>query len=170
MKAKYLIILFIVLLIGLSFLAFIWYFNPEIRQAKLYKQETEVLEGRLQEEQERYINDIYGGQTPEETYKMFLEALGNKDIELAIKYFIFDRQELYKQFFLEIKNNNKWEEMMKDLFKYENQIGEMKPNGSYIIRVYSEDNFLIAQVVLRVPLFLENEQQNISNIWKIVEF
>jgi uncharacterized protein YxeA len=170
MKTKYLIILFIILLIGLSFLAFIWYFNPEIRKAKLYKQETERLEERLQEEQERYTSDIYGGQTPEETYKMFLEALSKEDIELAIKYFIFDRQELYKQFFLEIKNNNKWKEMMEDLFKYENQIGEMKPNGSYIIRVYSEDNFLIAQVVLRVPLFLENEQQNISNIWKIVEF
>lgn len=170
MKSKYFIIFFIFLLIGLSILIFVWYFNPDVRQAKFYKQEVEILEKRLQEERERYINDTYGEETPEGTYQMFLGALRNQDIELAIKYFIFDKQELYKQFFLEIKNNNKWEEMMEDLLKPENQTGGMKSNGSYVIRVYDKNNFLIAQVVLRIPSFLENEQKYATNIWKIIEF
>jgi hypothetical protein len=170
MKLKYFIIFSIFFLAGLIVLILIWYFNPEIQQAKFYKQEVETLEKKLQEEQEKYVVDVYGEENPEGTYQMFLEALKNQDIELAVKYFIFDKQELYKQFFIEIKNNNKWEDMMEDLLKPENQIGEMKSNGSYVVRVYNKDNILIAQVVLRIPSFSENEQKYATNIWKIVEF
>jgi hypothetical protein len=170
MKSKYFIKFLILLLAGLSVLVLIWYLSPEIKQANIYKQEAEILKKKIKEEQEKYRTDFYGEENPEDTYRIFLEALKNQDIELAVKYFIFDKQELYKQFFNEIKNNNKWEEMMEDLLKPENQIGEMKSNGSYIIRVYDKDNFLIAQAVLRMPLFSENEQECVNNIWKIVEF
>lgn len=45
---------------------------------------------------EQYRNDIYGGDTPEETWDMFLSALKKRDFDLASKYFVFDKQE--KQF------------------------------------------------------------------------
>jgi hypothetical protein len=59
--------------------------------------------------------------------------------------------------------------MMNDLLNPENQRGEITANGSYVIRVYSEDDYLIAQVALRQPIFSEQEE-GISNIWKITEF
>jgi len=58
-------------------------------------------------EEQRYKNDKYGGKTPEETYAMFLEALKKKDIGLASKYFVLDKQEEYKKALKEIDNNGK---------------------------------------------------------------
>ncbi|PIR06248.1 hypothetical protein COS46_02030 [Candidatus Jorgensenbacteria bacterium CG03_land_8_20_14_0_80_38_39] len=69
---------------------FVWnkYFSP---QAKLERQ--------TQENYQKYLNwqtnyekamkeDTYGGKTPEETLKMFIEALKKEDIGLASKYFV----------------------------------------------------------------------------------
>ena len=36
---------------------------------------------------EQYRNDTYGGDTPEETWAMFLSALEKRDFDLAVKYF-----------------------------------------------------------------------------------
>lgn len=159
-------LIFIVVIGGLLIKS--WYLNPEIQQAKEYKQQVEMFNEKIQEERNRYLNDIYGATTPELTYQMFLEALESKNIDLAIKYFIYDKQELYKDFFLDIKNNDQWEKMMNDLLNPENQRGEITANGSYIIRVYNEDDYLIAQVALRQPIF--SEQEEVSSIWKITEF
>lgn len=165
-KFLFFFLIFIFLISGI--LIRFWYLNPEIQTAKKYKREIEILNEKIQEEKIKYLNDNYGAETPELTYQMFLEALKNKDVNLAIKYFIYDKQELYKSFFLDIKSNNQWENMMEDLLNPENQKGEITSNGSYVIRVYSEDNYLIAQVTLRQPVFTEEEK--INNIWKIIEF
>jgi len=165
-KFLFFFLIFIFLILGI--LIRFWYLNPEIQTAKKYKREIEILNEKIQEEKIKYLNDNYGAETPELTYQMFLEALKNKDVNLAIKYFIYDKQELYKSFFLDIKSNNQWENMMEDLLNPENQKGEITSNGSYVIRVYSEDNYLIAQVTLRQPVFTEEEK--INNIWKIIEF
>jgi len=102
---------------------------------------------------------------------MFLQALKTKNIDLASKYFILDKQEEYKQFFTDIKNNNKWDEMIKDLFNSENQEGEMKENNTYVIRVFNTENYLIAQAVLKMPMNITGtEKDPVSNIWKIIEF
>ena len=37
-----------------------------------------------------FKGDTYGGQTPEETFNMFVEALKNEDVDLAVKYFVMD--------------------------------------------------------------------------------
>lgn len=34
--------------------------------------------------------DTYGGQTPEETFNMFISALKNEDVDLAVKYIVLD--------------------------------------------------------------------------------
>jgi len=51
----------------------------------------------MENEQERlieaYKNDTYGGDTPEETWDMFVAALETGDVELASKYFIVEKQE-----------------------------------------------------------------------------
>jgi hypothetical protein len=37
--------------------------------------------------------DTYGGTTPEETWSLFIAALEQEDVELAVKYFVVDKQE-----------------------------------------------------------------------------
>lgn len=45
--------------------------------------------------EEFYLNDKYGGKTPEETINLFITALRRDDIELASKYFVLDKQEAW---------------------------------------------------------------------------
>jgi len=171
LKSRYIFIFVIFLILGLTISGLLWYFSAEIRQAKQYKKDAEILTRKIQEQAEEYANDTYGGETPEETYKMFLQALKMEDIDLASKYFILDKQEKYKQFLTDIQNNNKWDEMIEDLFNPDNQKGEMKENNTYVIRVYNIENYLIAQAVLKIPsAFAGTENEPLSDIWKIIEF
>jgi len=170
-KLRYILIFVIFLILGLITSWLIWYFSAEIQQARQYRKDAEILVRKIQEQAEEYALDTYGGETPEETYRMFLQALKIEDIDLAIKYFILDKQEEYKQFFTDIKNNNKWDEMIEDLLNPDNQKGEMKEDSTYIIRVYSTENYLIAQAVLKIPLnFIATKNESLPKIWKIIEF
>jgi len=170
-KSRYISIFVIFLILGLTTSGLLWYFSAEVRQARQYKKDAEILARKIQEKAEEYAVDTYGGKTPEETYGMFLQALKIEDIDLASKYFILDRQEEYRQFFTDIKNNNKWDEMIEDLFNLDNQKGKMKENNTYVIRVYNTENYLIAQAVLKIPLnFVVTEKEPLSNIWKMIEF
>ena len=44
-----------------------------------------------------YREDVYGGKTPEETWALFLDALKKKDVELASKYFVPEKQVEWKE-------------------------------------------------------------------------
>jgi hypothetical protein len=170
-KKKYLIILGLFLVIGLFSVFCFWFLSPQMRQARQLKKGLESFDKAIKAEEQKYAADTYGGTTPEETYQLFLEALKKQDIELASKYFILDKQETYKQFFTDIKNNDKWDEMIEDLLKLDNQKGEMKENNTYVIRVYNDEHYLIAQATLRVPFsFIGTEKKPLTNIWKIIEF
>ncbi len=50
-------------------------------------------ENRSAELKEMYKNDTYGGDIPEETLELFVEALKNNDLELASKYFVAEKQD-----------------------------------------------------------------------------
>lgn len=47
----------------------------------------------LEKQKEAYRKDTYGGDTPEETLRLFVEALEKKDFELAAKYFVVEEQQ-----------------------------------------------------------------------------
>lgn len=50
---------------------------------------------RMQKEYEAaQMADTYGGETPQETLRMFIEAMEKEDYELASKYFVISRQKL----------------------------------------------------------------------------
>ncbi len=170
-RSWYFIVSVIFLILGLITSWLVWYFSAEVRQARQYKKDAEILTKKIQEQAEEYATDIYGGETPEETYGMFLQALKTEDISLASKYFILDKQEEYKQFFTDIKNNNKWDEMIKDLFISDNQKGIMRENNTYVIRIYNTEDYLIAQAVLKIPINITGvDKESLPNIWKIIEF
>ena len=69
-----------------------------------------------------YEEDPYGGETPEETLRLFVEALKQGDTDLAAKYFVLDKQEEWREDLARIKDKGLLDEMVRDLerekFKY----------------------------------------------------
>jgi len=54
-----------------------------------------------------YAEDKYGGETPEETLQLFIDALKAEDIELASKYFVVEKQaEILVDLRIGKENNN----------------------------------------------------------------
>jgi len=66
-----------------------------------------IVQKRIEQQEQKYIDDTYGGKTPEETYSMFLEALKRKDIELASRYFVLEKQKEYAKALNEIDDSGK---------------------------------------------------------------
>ena len=93
-KRKYLkfIIGFLAIIILAAGGFFVWdkYFSP----AAKINRETQKNYQKYLDWQKNYEKamreDTYGGKTPEETLKMFIEALKKEDIELASKYFMIE--------------------------------------------------------------------------------
>jgi len=170
-QKKYLIILILLVGIGLCIGFLIWFLNPQMRQARQFKKGIENFNQALKTAEKEYADDTYGGVTPEETYQLFLEALKNQDIDLASKYFILNKQEEYKDFFTQIKNSGQWDKMMADLLDPRNAKGKMEDNGTYKIEILTQNNELIASIVIKKPvLAIGTEQREISNLWKIIQF
>lgn len=64
-----------------------------------------------------YAEDTFGGDTPEETLRLFIDALKKGDTDLAAKYFVLDKQQEWKQDLATIKNKGLLDEMIGDLEK-----------------------------------------------------
>lgn len=84
-KTIFLLGLAVLLLVGLFYV-----FSNFTRVQKYFEQQK--LESEVEEMERPYREDTYGGETPEETYALFIEALKEGNIELAAKYFSPKRQ------------------------------------------------------------------------------
>lgn len=73
------------------------------------------VEKNLKELERRYTEDQYGGETPEETLRLFIDALKKGDTDLAAKYFVLDKQKDWKNELLIIKEKGLLDEMVKDV-------------------------------------------------------
>lgn len=60
----------------------------------------------LEEYLKPYKEDFVGGETPEQTIDLFIEALKKGDYELASKYFVVERQEEWKKNLKDAKKEN----------------------------------------------------------------
>ncbi|NQU83739.1 MAG: hypothetical protein HQ536_03425 [Parcubacteria group bacterium] len=69
----------------------------------------------IKEELEFNENDIFAGDTPEETWELFIEALSDGDVELASKYFIREKQAENLEWFQKVQEGEFLEEMVGDL-------------------------------------------------------
>mgnify|MGYP001606226903 FL=1 len=93
---------------------------------------------RLQDQWEKpYREDKYGGETPEETYDMFLSALSKGDITLASKYFMVDEQSKWEKTFEEYKNQNLLGDLMMELKNNQKSWTLSKIDNQTIIYTYS---------------------------------
>ena len=80
--------------------------SPEYRALK----EVEKIKQEIAE-------DPYGGDTPEETLRLFIDALKQGDTELAAKYFVYDKQEEWREDLARIKDKGLLDAMVRDLEK-----------------------------------------------------
>jgi uncharacterized membrane protein len=67
--------------------------------------------------------DTYGGATPEETWRLFIDALEQEDAELAAKYFVVDKQE-------EIRKELEESKKLGNIVKYAKLI-DIEKRGKY---------------------------------------
>lgn len=155
-------------------LGFVIFFFPRI-QVFMFKKQIKMREESIQKQtqnlEESYKNDIYGAETPEKTYQSFLEALKNKDINLASKYFIQEKQEEYKKLLTQIDKNGQWKEMIIDLLLPQNQKGKYLDKETYMIEVINDKKEEVTTIVLKIPTIkLGTDIRTLSHIWKIVNF
>jgi len=168
---KYLITFVLFLAIGLFSGFFVWFLSPQMKEARQLKKGLESFNKVIKAEEQKYAQDTYGGKTPEETYQMFLDALKNKDIDLAIKYFAQEKQEEYKKLLTQIEKNGQWEELINDLLLPQNQKGKYLDKETYVIEVINNKKEEVTTIVLKIPTIkLGTDIRTPSNIWKITSF
>jgi hypothetical protein len=95
-KIKF-IIWFVILLFGVITIVnlslFGWYKLTQYLNTKKVQQLAKELQKQQEEQYQKVISDTYGGKTPQETLKMYIDAVEKGDYELASKYFIEGKRE-----------------------------------------------------------------------------
>jgi len=147
---KYLLAIGAVAAVGFGVLFFIQYLRNAEDPEKQAQEYVEALE-------KAYREDQYGGNTPEETLQLFIDALKKGNTDLAAKYFIIDEQEKWKVKLSDIQRRDVLNFMIDDLEK-------LKLTKRDIDRVF----FTLAdeqKVVLVEMILAKNEK----NKWKIID-
>lgn len=99
------------IIVGVAFVL-IWPVRDNWRQQYLYHK----ILGEFSDLENAYKNDSYGGSTPEETLKLFIEALQKGDIDLASKYFVPEKQTYNRNNLVKILEDKKeTERIVKEL-------------------------------------------------------
>ena len=134
----------------------------------MQKQEEEEKQARyaasdqaFAELQERLKNDTDGGATPEETLKMFTDALKAGDVEQASKYFVIEPKER--------------QEALIDLIGKLQDVGEMEKFIEYLgkakLEKDSDTSYGYAPFSYlengRAQIFVEITKDKYSTVWKI---
>ncbi|OGZ96914.1 MAG: hypothetical protein A3B34_00890 [Candidatus Sungbacteria bacterium RIFCSPLOWO2_01_FULL_54_21] len=113
-------------------------------------------EKQAEEIKKEYREDPYGGDTPEETLKLFIEALKKGDIDLAAKYFVLDKQEEWRADLSQIQEKGLLDEMVGDLTST-----KMTLKGEVAYFTLTRVNDLPSELVMH--------KNSLNNKWKITE-
>ncbi|MFA5878062.1 MAG: hypothetical protein WC845_01720 [Candidatus Staskawiczbacteria bacterium] len=126
--------------------------------------------------------DTYGGETPEATFNMFVEALKNEDVDLAVKYFVMDpdRRATYWKEFNDIKNEGKLREYGEWFPRWEdwNQIANDENDAKIEYKWHLDKEEIVmwpdgsggyVETTLPIGDYMRSIifTKNINNIWKI---
>jgi len=126
-------------LLGLGALYALHFFSPE------YRQEQAAIQ-KLKEIQDQYAKDTYGGNTPEETIQLFIDALKKGDIDLAAKYFVIDKQEEWRSSLGIAKEHGNLEKLANILSKA--GFGKEVYRDHYLLSVVNENKEEIMSIEL----------------------
>ncbi|MDP3795064.1 MAG: hypothetical protein Q8R13_04000 [bacterium] len=116
------------------------------------KKEIEAIKKEIAE-------DPYGGETPEETLRLFIDALKKGDTDLAAKYFVYDEQEEWREDLTVLKQKDFIDDTVSDL---EQLILSKETEDRAFYTLVDENNVVTSQLILH------RDPQ--SRKWKIAEF
>jgi hypothetical protein len=105
-----------------------------------------------------YADDTYGGDTPEETLRLFIDALKRGDTDLASKYFVVDEWDRFHTELERLKRRDSLEKMLDDLSK----IKLVKKNSTEAFFTLVGANG-VAETGLTMDL------NPLTKVWKITE-
>ena len=124
-----------------------YYFSPEQKALRYYA-----------DLERQYAEDTYGGKTPEETLRLFIDALKVGDIELASKYFIPEKQEEWLDNIKKVQKKDHLNDMINDLMK----VSKSKEDMDSALFVGTNDRN-VASLIISMGF---NE---VVGIWKILD-
>ena len=105
----------------------------------------------------QYREDPYGGSTPEETLRLFIDALKKGDIDLAAKYFLIEEQKKEYSYLESLKKEDNLKRAIEDAEKL--KLSKLEEERAFFT-IANEKNIVEVQVVLnRLP----------NGRWKITE-
>ncbi len=84
-----------------------------------------------------YKTDKIGGQTPEETFDLFISALKKGDVDLASKYFVIQKQDDWKKTLEEYKTNSLLANFVLELENTRKEWRKNDSGDSEIVEFYS---------------------------------
>lgn len=125
-----------------------WRFTKQMNQV------AEELDKAGKDEYKAMMADIYGGKTPQETLKLYIEAVEKGDYELASRYFVFDKQEEWNDNLSKAAEAGKIGNLLPPLQKLNIKDGYYSSDK----KIYSVDN----------PIFVEF-MLSPNGIWKILQ-
>ncbi len=118
--------------------------------AQLFKYQSDQIE-------KQYKEDTYGGDTPEATLKLFVEALEKKDFQLAAKYYIPEKQpEALKK--ISSAPQEALSRLTSAYSEGKSKTVKLGTSGSYEIEIPNGSN---------PPYYFEFQQNPFSKKWKI---
>ena len=110
----------------------------------------------LENLQKQYAEDTFGGDTPEETLRLFVDALKKGDTDLAAKYFVLDKQQEWREDLAKIKEKGLLKSMIRDLEKT-----NLKVNDDTAFFTLLNDDGFESQLVMH--------KNSLNGKWKITE-
>jgi len=150
---KVLLVLFVFYLGAVIGYNFFYWLHKKTREIEIKKGE-EVM-------RQFYLKDTYGGKTPQETVDLFILALKNQDIDLAVKYVKESERKNAK---------NKLEEIIKNknLDKAIEKLSFLQQRETTIPDYYAEFVLIDSDNIVIYSVSLEKNKYN--NLWKITDF
>src|SRR3990167_1089691 len=122
-----------------------YYFSPEQKALRYYA-----------DLERQYAEDTYGGKTPEETLRLFIDALKVGDIDLASKYFVVEEREKTKNDLATVQNNGGLGDVMGRI----QNLSLSKTDNDKAWFVITDENRVIKYEVLL--------SKNQNSVWKII--
>mgnify|MGYP001609343232 CR=1 FL=1 len=146
-------------------LAGYWLWNnrlsPEAKESREMQANYDRAIAHQQQFEEAMKNDTYGGKTPEETLRLFIEALQKEDIELAFQYFILEenggRDPKWKEGLIKTRDAGKLQEVADSLSKAEPAGSSIE--GYFGFEIRDSAGNLISDVGMKLNAY--------SGVWKI---
>jgi len=147
----------LIVLVGLATLFGIRYLRA--RNDPAYQNERAAYEYVEQEKQliQQMKDDPYGGETPEQTLGLFIDALKKGDTDLAAKYFVIGEQEKWKKYLSKEKSMGNIDQIILEAEKLELS---KKDEREAFFTVANKNNVVEVIVILK---------KGLNAKWKITE-